>query len=125
MAVTASVLEHERQRYLTAGFEACIAKPVHERAIYQCLARFLHVEYEYLEEPTDVFDPAGAELPAALWQRLRAAAKVNDVTDLEAAVKVVEQSSPQGPRLAACLTELIDQFDMGALVALLEQVKHD
>jgi signal transduction histidine kinase/FixJ family two-component response regulator len=125
VAVTASVLEHERQQYLAAGFNDCIAKPVNENSIYESLAKLLLVEYEYGEAQAATLDLASVKLPTQLWQRLRTAAAVNDVGELDDALEAVQASGPQGPLLAARLTELIDRIDMASIEALLKEVHHD
>jgi CheY-like chemotaxis protein len=50
VAVSASALAHERQSYFDAGFDDFIAKPIDAKRVYECLAKFLRIEYEYEDE---------------------------------------------------------------------------
>ena len=70
VAISASVLGHQRQDYLDFGFDAFIEKPFRVDQLYTCLAQQLEVEYEYAAlhpeaGPTDstpLIAPPAAEL---------------------------------------------------------------
>ena len=49
VAISASALTHQQERYSEIGFDAFIAKPLLAERIYDCLASLLHVEYEYTD----------------------------------------------------------------------------
>jgi signal transduction histidine kinase/ligand-binding sensor domain-containing protein/CheY-like chemotaxis protein len=50
VAISASALSHEREEYLSIGFDAFIAKPFLSDQIYDCLRSLLHIEYQYLRK---------------------------------------------------------------------------
>jgi CheY-like chemotaxis protein/anti-sigma regulatory factor (Ser/Thr protein kinase) len=50
VAVSASAMAYERQSYFDAGFDDFIAKPIDAKRVYECLAKFLRIEYEYEDE---------------------------------------------------------------------------
>ena len=47
IAISASVLDHERREYLDSGFDDFIAKPFHFEEVCASLGRLLQVEFEY------------------------------------------------------------------------------
>jgi len=116
-AITASVMEHERQEYLKAGFDAFLGKPFRPEQVYACLGELLAVEFEH-ESPTA---GAGAEaeraalpqiaLPEELHARLWEAADLSQVTAFERHLAEAESLGPKGQRLAAQLSALNQQPD--------------
>ncbi|MBI2504744.1 MAG: response regulator [Candidatus Latescibacteria bacterium] len=125
VAVTASVLPHERRQYLEAGFDHFIAKPLSEEALYECLAKLLRVEYRYAEEGIEAFDLTGLKLPAGLHARLRQAAAASGLTELEEALEEVRLWGPHGPHLAEQLRLLVRNIDMDAVLDLLEKIEYE
>ncbi|MCC7261717.1 MAG: response regulator [Candidatus Latescibacteria bacterium] len=125
VAVTASVLDHERQTYLKAGFDDFIAKPVREEAVYECLARLLQVQFEYEAREDAALDFSGLRLPAELLARLRQAAEAGEVTELEEYLDEVGQRGEAGQLLAERLRILSRNIDLKAILDLLEAVRHE
>ncbi len=127
VAVSASALIHEQRRYLEAGFDDFIAKPVRAERVYECLAHLLHVEYEMRDETTTPVpvDPSRITLPEGLISRLREAAEYGHVTELERLLQEVEQIGEEGARLAEQLRELSRNFDMEGILSILEVVSHE
>ena len=131
VAVSASVLDHERDEYMKQGFVEFLPKPFRIESVCQCLATHLHVEFEYLEsnEPPTAGIASVAEdwhditLPAELLSRLRRAAEFYRVTELEQCL-VDMQGLGTGPHtLAAHLKALAKQHDMEAIAGILAQVQ--
>lgn len=124
VAISASVLDHERQGYLEAGFEAFIEKPFRAERIYDCLAELLGVEYEVDEpvSPTEgsALDWSGLVLPAHLAGRLKEAAELTSVTELESLLDEVARLDMGGGRLASYLRRLSRDFDMDKVIAVLD-----
>ena len=123
VAVTASVLSHERRQYLEEGFDDFIAKPVRDGQLFNCLARFLRVDYVYREEGKLQADWRGASLPRSLWQRLWEAAELGRITQLERLVEEVRTAGQEG--LAEYLGDCLRRLDLESIVALLEELAHD
>ena len=130
VAISASVLEHERQGYLAAGFDDFIDKPFRFEQICACLAEHLGVEYEYAEPadagtlPVEAVDWSQIELPADLHARLQGAAKVYSVTEIEDFLKEMEGLGEGQRRLAGHLRELRQKQDMDSILATLQTVPH-
>jgi CheY-like chemotaxis protein len=126
VAISASVLEHERRGYLDAGFDGFIPKPFRAEQVYACLAELLGVEYEYGELAGVVEEAAldleGISLPEDLFRRLRQAAEFSNVTELERTLDEVETLGPQAGRLAAHLRGLSQDFKMEAILGILEEI---
>lgn len=129
VAVTASVFEHQRQRYKAAGFDAFIDKPLQVAQLYACLADLLGVEYVY-EENLDAHLPDKIEseysdfiLPADLYEKLLHAVEMHSITDLRKHIDVIANMGPTGEPLAKKLSELSRKYDMNAIKALLKQFK--
>jgi CheY-like chemotaxis protein len=126
VAISASVLEHERQEYLQAGFDDFIDKPFSFERICQCLAQQLGVEFEYGEEEAvevEAADWSGVVVPAQLHARLREAAELYSVTELESCFGELERLGEA--RLAGHLRGLRRRHDIEAILAVLQEVKHE
>jgi signal transduction histidine kinase len=129
VAISASVLNHERQGYLEAGFVDFLAKPFRFERLCECLATHLQVEFEYsgAAEVAEGAVPRWEEiaLPADLHTRLQRAAELYSVTELETYLKELEQMG-EGPRkLAAHLRDLRQQHDLEAIVELLRNIRQE
>ncbi len=129
VAISASVLEHERQEFLAAGFDDFIDKPFRFERICACLARHLRVEFVFADVP-DV-DPAipqdwqAVTLPADLHANLVEAVEVRAVTAMEGHLKTLEQLGDDQRRLAVCLRQLQQQFNMDDMLNTLRMISHE
>lgn len=128
VAVTASVFEHQRQLYESAGFDAFIDKPLRVEQIYACLAEQLGVSYVYeqaeqIEQAADV-QPEGIDfaLPKALHERLLLAVEMHSITDLRKHIGAVGALGSDGEQLAKTLFELSRKYDMDAVKEILDQM---
>ena len=131
IAVSASALQHEQQRFMDAGFDAFLPKPFHFEQVCGVLFRYLGVEFEYGEEAprkeeiTRREDWRGVALPEALHQRLCEAAESYNVTRLEEGLRELETLG-DGPRqLAAHLRGLRQQHDLEAIIKTLGEIPHE
>ena len=126
VAVSASALAHERQHYLQAGFASFIAKPVHFDQVYETLARFLHVKFEYSEAKEAVSQVwEGLVLPPELLQRLRQDVELGRVTQLNATLDEVQALGAKGRLLAEHLRFLSEALDMDAIGEILGAFAHE
>jgi CheY-like chemotaxis protein len=121
-AVTASVLRHEREAYLAAGFDAFLGKPVPEEKLFACMAELLGVEYCYEDEMDEAFDGRALLLPGELLGRLKQAAEFGHVTELERLVGELERLDATYQPLAAQCKRLILRLDMEKLQGVLGQL---
>jgi signal transduction histidine kinase/CheY-like chemotaxis protein len=128
VAVSASVLTHQRAEYLAAGFDGVLGKPVQLSHLGDCLVRQLGLTLEPLA-PTDS-EPANdgigraPALPEPLWQSLSDAARRHGVTDLRRHIADVERMGPAERRFAARLADHCGRYDMEGLLAALEECRH-
>ena len=126
VAISASVLEHERQEFLAAGFDDFVDKPFRFERICACLARQLNVEFDYgdaLESPGVSENWADLAMPADLRASLIEAAEVRGVTALESHLKTLEQLGDNHRSLAAHLRQLQQQFRMDAVLEVLREIR--
>ena len=127
VAISASVLEHEQQTYLDAGFDAFIGKPFRFEELCQSLAELLAVEFEYNEEASvqdasmEPTDWSAVELSAELLDQLGKAAELYQLTELERCLREVEQQG--AGTLAAHLRALRQRHDMDGILTILKQVE--
>lgn len=115
VAVSASVLDHERQVYRHQGFDEFLDKPVRAGQLFGCLARLLGVEYEFEDvapAPRPSVDFAGLKLPGELNERLRQAAAAANMTRLMKGLEDLERLGDDERRLAGHLRELGLSFAM-------------
>lgn len=123
VAVSASALHHERQKYFDAGFDDFIAKPFLATRIYDCLARLLRVEYEYGGAATQPVDFSKTVLPEELHEKLKKDASLYRTTDVERHIDSMQELGKDAELLAEHLRALNQNGDMGAILTLLDQVQ--
>jgi len=125
VAISASALAHQQEKYSEVGFDAFIAKPFLAEQVYDCLANLLHIEYEREIDDSPELELSEIVIPEELLQRLKAAAEIYNVTKLPDYLDEVESLGPAGKRLAKHLRTLIRNYDMETILALLSQIKND
>ncbi len=125
VAVTASVLDYERQSYLEAGFDGFIAKPVDAEAIYGQMEKLLQVDFERAAAEPSGPELSDSALPPALHRRLRQAAEKGAVLEIEAALDQVRAAGPSGPHLAVRLLQLRRDIDMQGILDLLGEINRE
>jgi len=128
VALTASAFEEDRERILSSGCSDCLTKPVGEDAIFACMAKHLHVEFEYeSREATPLqFNTTAEEIIAgfielspACINEIRAATRRLDAAALE---QIIPSIVNQHPTVAAFLSRTAQQLDFDALHQLLSRV---
>ncbi len=125
--MSASTLEHEAREYFEQGFDDFVPKPFRAGQVYACLAKHLGVEFEYAQEAVSAeeapLDLKRITLPADLLARLKAAAEVSGVTELEQILDEVEKQSPEEGRLAGHLRGLSQDFKLDEILSILDQLE--
>jgi signal transduction histidine kinase/CheY-like chemotaxis protein len=131
VAVSASVLEHERRRFTREGFDAFIDKPLGVEKVYACLAHQLGVSFEFERPEAEGLGEGGSTgwdglvLPAELSAALLQALKSHSITDLKTQIEQLEAAvdlDDRGLRLAAHLRDLSRQFDLAGIGRVLEDI---
>jgi len=126
VAISASALIHERERYFKIGFDAFIAKPFLAEEVYNCLASLLRIEYKYAdvdEKDAESLDVSQITLPDELFSRLKEAAELYSVTELKQYLGELDKHNPDIYRFADHLRELVEKEDMEEILNLLDQVQ--
>jgi signal transduction histidine kinase/CheY-like chemotaxis protein len=131
VAVSASVLDHQREEFFDAGFDDFLAKPIHLEHLYQCLRTHLHVEYEPIGA-ADTAAPDGPTiawgsvvLPADLHARLLVAAELYQINQLKSILEELEQLGGEPGLLARHLDNMLQTFNMEAIHQLIGAIRHD
>ncbi|MBI5925354.1 MAG: response regulator [Aquabacterium sp.] len=129
--VSANVFENRPENLAAAECQAFVAKPVMESELLDTLARYLSLQWVTAPlaainadhaEPTDLpqldlFTASDNVMPQdAAWELDRLARK-GHVQGLQSALEEWTQSAPEQARHWRRLRELIDQFDMEAVVS--------
>ena len=129
VAVSASVFDHQRKRFLEEGFDGFIDKPLRTEHVYACLKEHLGSEFvRGTREDSRVEDAAeadwtGLELPPQLADDLSEATRRQSVTELTHHLETVQQLGDAGARLAAHLRELVGRYDMASVRHALEELQ--
>jgi signal transduction histidine kinase/CheY-like chemotaxis protein len=125
VALSASVMMHERQRHLASGFDDFIDKPVKISRIYDCLAEHLGITYVYGDTVSSksALDFSAITLPESALEELEEAASGHNMTQLRRLLDQIDQIGPDEAALAAELRELTHQYDMGAISAALSEIR--
>jgi len=128
VAMSASALEHERERYLKAGCDDFVAKPFRAERIYRCLQNLLDVKFVLGEKPNDQSEPdvsidlGRLTLCEDLAQRLTTAAELHSATVIKSCLGEVEQLGPSGTRLAQHLRQFLASYDMKTIQRVVAQI---
>jgi signal transduction histidine kinase/ligand-binding sensor domain-containing protein/CheY-like chemotaxis protein len=121
VALTASVLDLDREALLAGGCDDVVLKPFRPSALWQALSR--HLGARFVErpsaEPPPSAPPVGpvslAHLPAAWRQELHRAVERGDV---QMALGVVERIAPQEAATAESLRALLKAYRLEAVLEL-------
>ncbi len=128
VAMSASALEHERERYLKAGCDDFVAKPFRAERIYRCLQNLLDVKFVLSQKPNDQSEPdvsidlGQLTLCEDLAQRLTTAAELHSATVIKSCLEEVEQLGPSGSRLAQHLRQFLASYDMKTIQRVVAQI---
>jgi signal transduction histidine kinase/CheY-like chemotaxis protein len=128
VAMSASALEHERERYLKAGCDDFVSKPFRVERVYRCLANLLDVKFIIKEtaysqsEPEGSIDLGQLTLDEDLAQRLATAAELHSATVIKSCLREVEQLGAPGVRLAQHLRKFLASYDMKTIQRIVAQI---
>lgn len=133
VAISASTLRHQMRPVLDAGFDDFISKPFRFEAVYECLAKYLEVKFEYhtplAEVPVEIevvaVDLSEVTLPKALYERLLESAELSDLTEIENCLLELNQGDAQQQALAAALKESLASYNMDDILETVKKVKYE
>jgi signal transduction histidine kinase len=128
VALTASVFEQDRQAILAAGCDDFVAKPFHERTIFEVIEKHIGVHYVYESaDNADVHESDGSPITperlAALSPKLvDQLGEAMTLGDMEAVVAIIEQIREADEDLANGMKRLVSAYRFDDVSALLKQV---
>ncbi len=120
VAISASVLEHERQTYLDFGFDAFLEKPFRAEKLYACLAELLGVEYDYASVETEQATAPMIVPSAAVLVPLFELAQKGRIVAIGQQIDLLAQADPSYAPFAAELRRLAQGFNTEAICAFLK-----
>ena len=131
IAITASAFDEQRQEILAAGCDDMVTKPFRAHEIFETMGRFLDIEYIY--EPEGEAAPSRvreveftaamlADLPEELLRELQ---KTSLSLDRQAIFAVIDRIEPLAPDIAKDLRTLLNDYQMGRIRDLLEEVERE
>ena len=115
VAVTASVLQHERQHYLQVGFDDIISKPFLFITICEALERHLGVHFELADSQpaTSASEPDMTfSMPPAWHQELQAALNSGWVSGIATAIKALAERWPEAQALCTRAGDWLHQYEI-------------
>ncbi len=130
IALTASVFEEQRQIVLTYGCDDFIRKPVKEHVIFDKLNEHLGIVFVYEDTPLPVESfpsstPLQSEalkvMPTEWLQHLKQAATIAKPA---AILALIGQIPPHEATLAAKLRHMVDQYQLEAIIQLVDTATH-
>lgn len=126
VAVSASVLDHQREEILASGFDDLIGKPVQLDLVYKCLAEQLNVSFEHETGPSVVvpesprLDPV--VVPSSILRSMIDAARGHNLTKLRGHIDELAGLGAREAELADRLNAMARQYDMDAILESLNEV---
>jgi PAS domain S-box-containing protein len=130
VAISASVLEEEKEAILAAGCDGFVRKPYREEEIFNVMAQYLGLKYAYEREAEEAM-PAESDVEVN-FEQLLAALDVDLHKELYEAVlrldtyqtlQVIEKITAQDARTGSIFKQLADNFEYDRLLILLERKK--
>ena len=129
VAISASVLAHEKERYRSTGFDAFLGKPFRLEQVCVCLGDLLGVEFEYETEHAGETAESGVDgfdrsmVPPEVFEELEAAAREFSVTQLKRCCESLEQMGADQRRLSRTLQRFVSDGDLERLSEFLDKLK--
>ena len=132
IAISASTLKEDTESMLQAGFDHFIFKPFRFEEIYECLDKFLNVEFEYKtyepvsdsEEsaPSLDLDFTKLSLPKSIYEPLLEAAELSNLTAIETIMVELREGNTEQQALAKHFQDCLANYDTDSILEILEQM---
>ncbi len=130
VAVTASVVDNPAARNIQSGFNDYISKPYRFEAVFQCMKKYLDIEFEHNnsaaeshEVPPPEIDFQQCRVTQLLCDRLLEASQNYALTQLQELLPELEQCGSEAEKLAQRLQQLMALYDKQAMIDLLERLQ--
>ncbi|BAZ42743.1 putative transmembrane sensor domain protein [Calothrix sp. NIES-4101] len=133
IALTASTFDEQKENIFKSGCDNFIGKPFHEQQLYDIIAHYLKINYEYkseqnlepksnpnieILEPSQISSDLFSAMPATWLEQLHfAALSLND----ELAVELINQIPESRVILIQTLTNLVDNFRFDLIANCIEK----
>jgi PAS domain S-box-containing protein len=130
VSITASAFDRRRQHFLDMGFHDYISKPFKEEQIFKSLEELLGIEFVYedenhepeITENSEDLDVSDISLPEALISKMKNAAELYKVTELEKCIEEIISLDSETKGLSSHLQDLLKNYDMDGILAMLNKV---
>ncbi|MCZ6677002.1 MAG: ATP-binding protein [Candidatus Poribacteria bacterium] len=124
VAVSASALFDEQQTYFQAGFDDFVAKPFRFERICECLANLLPIAYQYTSDTSqDRRKRSEIYLPAELIERLKSAAELLNLTQLNRCLGEIANLGFEGQQLAEDLRRAVENYNIEGILSILAEIQ--
>ncbi len=129
VAVTASAMDHSDKIYYDSGFDDYISKPYRFEAVFECMKNHLNIDFEYKNtvqtshESVEKTSFEQCNIDPDLCEKLLDASKGYALTQLKKLLSELGAYGEQEKILARKLSQLMDQYNMQAMVELLEKLQ--
>ena len=130
VTITASAMQHDRERYLKMGSHDVVLKPFHVNEVFRCLKNLLNIHYIYAEtlpkntkpKVSHEMDYSQMHIPKSIHHSLIEAAKLHHVTGIRKSLPLLVESGEEGKKLAENLNLCLKNYDMKKILGILDQV---
>ncbi len=125
VAHSAAAVTAYREAARQAGCVDFLAKPIRAEEVYDCLSKYLGVEFEFAPLPAEsvedwsVWRGAAIILPHELCSRLTTAAELHSSTALKLCLQELRQLGPEAAQLAEHIRHLMRSYDMDSILRLM------
>jgi Amt family ammonium transporter len=125
IAITASVLEEEKQITLSAGCDDFVRKPFQEEIIFETMAKYLGMEYIYEDnlEKTLIIKAKPLTLEDLQVMSSEWIAKLYQVAldlDDDLIIELVKEIPPEYDRIAQSIQDLVNRYQIDYILNLIE-----
>lgn len=130
VAITASVMQHDREQFMKLGSHKVVLKPFQINDIFDCLKNLLNIDYVYSEAPQKNIEPkmlhdmdySKIHVPKDLHHSLKEAAKLHHVTGIRQSLPLLVELGEEGKKLVDNLNLCLKNYDMKKILSILDQI---
>ena len=129
IAVTASVLEEQREEILASGCDDLVRKPFRDHEIFESMADQLGVRYIYEQADEQMEQVDEVELTIEMLaeltpELLKALDQATLALNVDATLAVIDQIEGNDPHTARGLRTLVQDYQLGRIRELLVEMEH-
>jgi signal transduction histidine kinase/DNA-binding NarL/FixJ family response regulator len=125
VAHSAAALAEFRETAREAGCLHFLAKPIHAEEVYDCLHKYLGVEFERAQAQSEIredwsdWNAPPVPLPHDLCSRITTAAELHSSTALKLCLQELRELGPDAALLAEHIRHFMRSYDMDSIVHLI------